>query len=212
MTSTRSAILALGAAALLCAGTLTAAPPVSVPEEAADAASAESSSGGGHALNASGGYQFTIPADFNGGIFGTEGPILNRVTFTAKRDPDGTVSGWFTYEQEADGNVARLGGPITCFNVYDTPVLVRTPEIPPQTHNRAKWGGRIDISDDPSLIGIFAWFQSLDNGEGASGYPDVSTLVGIGNSAANEAFCASANVPNPNFGPHRIGGGNIQVR
>jgi len=211
MTSKRLSLLILGTAALLFTGTLTYGAPVSVPAEDEEAATAQAPAAGGHLFNATGGYQFVIPADFNGGIFGTEGPIYNRVTFTARRDPDGSVSGWFTYEQEADGNVARISGPITCFNVYDTPVLVRTPEIPPRTQNRAKWGGRINISNDPSLIGIFAWFQSIDNGEGANGYSDVSTLLGIGNEAANEAFCAIDRVPNPNFGPHRIGEGNIQI-
>jgi hypothetical protein len=46
---------------------------------------------------ASGGYHFLIPADFNGGIFG--GAIDNRVTFTARRDAEGNVSGRWTYEQ-----------------------------------------------------------------------------------------------------------------
>ncbi len=211
MKSKRSTLLILGTAAALLTGTLVYGAPVSVPADEEEAATTQAQAAQRSRLNATGGYHFVIPADFNGGIFGTEGPIFNRVTFTARRDRDGSVSGWFTYEQEVDGSLARISGPITCFNVYDTPVLVRTPEIPPQTQNRAKWGGRIDISNDPSLIGIFAWFQSIDNGEGANGYSDVSTLVGIGNEAANEAFCAIDRVPNTNFGPHRIGGGNIQV-
>jgi hypothetical protein len=78
--------------------------------------------------------------------------------------------------------------------------------------NRAKWGGRIDISNDPSLLGRYAWFNSIDNGEGANGWSDISSLVGLGNEAANEAFCNSTNPPNPRFGPFIIGGGNIQVR
>ncbi|MBI3450778.1 MAG: hypothetical protein HY049_17925 [Acidobacteria bacterium] len=167
--------------------------------------------GNGHVLIATGGYHFTVDPNFNGGIFGTTTPIENRVTFNAKRDADGSVSGWYTYEQAADGAVYKFSGPVTCFNVYDTPVLQRTPDVPPLTQNRAKWGGRIDASNDPTAIGGYIWFQSIDNGEGANGWNDVSTLSGFGNEAANNAFCAASKVPNPNFGPHPLGGGNIQV-
>lgn len=211
--STKRVILAMGTTALVLGGVMTARAAVvhDATEETAPAASATSSAGG-HELSATGGYHFTIPADFNGGIFGTTTPILNRVTFNAKRDADGSVSGWFMYEQEADGEVARLGGPVTCFRVHDTPVLERMPGIPAQLQNRAKWGGRIEITNDPSLAGRHAWFNSIDNGEGANGYSDISSLVGLGNEAANEAFCDSPNPPNPRFGPFLTGGGNIQVR
>lgn len=212
MMSAKRTILAATAAAVLGMTLIsTRASVVSdATVETVDAAAA--SSVGGHESTASGGYHFTIPADFNGGIFGTTTPILNRLTFNAKRNSDGSVSGWFTYEQEADGEVARLGGPVTCFKVYDTPVLERMPDIPAQVQNRAKWGGRIDVSNDPSLLGRYAWFNSIDNGEGANGYSDISSIVGLGNEAANEAFCDSPNRPNARFGPFIIGGGNIQVR
>lgn len=210
----KRSILAAGAAMVLCGGALTLrAAVVSEPEdETVEATAAAASSAGGHTLLATGGYHFTIPADFNGGIFGTMTPILNRITFNAKRDADGTVSGMFLYEQEADGEVFRLGGPVTCFKVYDTPVLERMPDIPAQSQNRAKWGGRIENTNDPSLLGRFAWFNSIDNGEGANGYSDISSIVALGTEAANEAFCNSPNVPNPRFGPFLIGGGNIQVQ
>jgi hypothetical protein len=163
--------------------------------------------------SASGGYHFLIPADFNGGIFG--GEVDNVFAFTAKLHADGSVSGHYTYKQY-DGSLDktyRIGGRVTCLQIYDTPVLVRTPEIPGMTANRAKWGGSIDRSNDPDFpVGMFVWAQSIDNGEGANDHPDVSTLVGLGDEAENEAFCASSNVPNPDFGPHRIDGGNIQVR
>ena len=104
----------------------------------------------GQELIATGGYQFTIPADFNGGIFGTTTPIVNRVTFNAKRAADGTVSGWYTYEQAYDGQVFNFSDPVTCLRIYDTPVLTRTPEVPPLVHNRTKWGGRVEASTDPA--------------------------------------------------------------
>ena len=201
-------ILAAAAAILLTGGA--AAVVQEQAEEAVDSSAA--SSGGGLAANATGGYHWVIPFDFNGGIFGTETDIFNRLTFNARRDADGAVSGWFTYEQEADGQVFRLGGPVTCFKVHDTPVLERMPEIPAQTQNRAKWGGRIEITNDPSLVGLFAWFTSIDNGEGANGFSDISSIIAVGSEAANEAFCNSSSPPNPRFGPFRIGGGNIQVQ
>lgn len=202
-------------AVLVSAAALALAVPVGAirdGEVAGATGTAAASQGGGHELIATGGYHFTIPPDFNGGIFGTTTPIKNRVTFNAKRSADGTVSGWYTYEQEADGAVFKFAGPVTCLQIYDTPVLVRTPNVPPLTQNRAKWGGRVEMSNDPTIpAGTFIWFQSIDNGEGANGWTDVSTLSGFGTEAANEAFCNSDRVPNPNFGPHPVGGGNIQV-
>ncbi len=162
---------------------------------------------------ASGGYHFLIPADFNGGIFG--GAVGNRLTFHAARDADGNVSGSWNYEQTDFGTAGipyTYKGSVTCFKVYDTPVLVGFPDIPAMTGNRAKWGGPIEETNDPSVpVGIFAWFQSIDNGEGATSPPDLSTIFGLGDEAANEAFCNVANAPNPNFGPHEVEG-NIQVR
>jgi hypothetical protein len=165
----------------------------------------------GSVQQASGGYHFLIPADFNGGIFG--GAVGNRLTFHARRDADGNESGGWNYEQTDFGTAGipyTYQGSVTCFRVYDTPVLQRFPDIPPMMANRAKWGGPIERTTDPTVpVGTFAWFQSIDNGEGA-GPPDVSTIFGLGDEAANEAFCNSANVPNPNFGPHAVQG-NIQV-
>jgi hypothetical protein len=162
---------------------------------------------------ATGGYHFLIPADFNGGIFG--GAVDNRLTFTAMRDADGNVSGSFNYEQTDFGTAGipyTYKGLVTCFKVYDTPVLQNFPDIPAMTGNRAKWGGVIEETNDPGVpVGTFGWFQSIDNGEGSNSPADLSTLFGLGDEAANEAFCNSENVPNPNFGPHAVQG-NIQVR
>jgi hypothetical protein len=162
---------------------------------------------------ASGGYHFLIPADFNGGIFG--GAVDNRLTFDAHRDAEGNVSGSWNYEQTDFGTAGipySYKGSVTCFKVYDTPVLQRFPDVPPMVGNRAKWGGPIEATNDPTVpVGTFAWFQSIDNGEGGNEGPDVSTIFGLGDETANEAFCNVANVPNPNFGPHAVEG-NIQVR
>jgi hypothetical protein len=163
-------------------------------------------------LEAAGSYRFVVPADFNGGIFGVE--IDNRVAFVAVREPDGHVTGRFHYVQTAGGESAAFSGRVTCLEIYDTPVLQRFENIPAMTHNRAKWGGIVERSTDPTQPpGVYIWFQSINNGHGRhSSYPDLSTLSGFGTQAANEAFCASPNVPNPNFGPHAVGHGAILVR
>ena len=75
--------------------------------------------------------------------------------------------------------------------------------------NRAKIGGVIEVSNDPTVpAGFYAWFQVFDNGEGAGAPADRSSLIGFGDEAANEAFCNSPNLPR--FGPWDIQG-NIQV-
>jgi hypothetical protein len=209
---TQSIVLAAPILALTVVAAL-AARAGSARDPSSESATAAPGAGAGQELIATGGYHFTVPADFNGGIFGTTTPIVNRLTFNARRDGGGTVSGWYDYEQEADGQVFTFNGPVTCLRIYDTPVLVRTPEVAPLIHNRAKWGGRVVMTNDPTIpAGTFIWFQSIDNGEGANGWTDVSTLSGFGDEAANEAFCNTDRVPNPAFGPYRIGGGNIQVR
>jgi hypothetical protein len=160
------------------------------------------------AVSASGNYTFFIPADYNGGIFGVA--IDNHVTFSARRSAGGEVSGGYHYEQSVEGQNFIFSGTVTCLQIYDTPVLQNFPGIPAMTQNRAKWGGLIKESNDPTLPpGGFIWFQSIDNG---GAYPDLSTLSGFGNEAANEAFCNSPNVPNPNFGPHAVLKGNIDVQ
>ncbi|HUP21302.1 MAG TPA: hypothetical protein VM778_15295 [Gemmatimonadota bacterium] len=163
-------------------------------------------SGGPVIESASGGYHFTTDPRF----FGV--PVDNRLTFSAQRHADGSLSGRFNYEQGVLGERFIFRGRVTCFEIYDTPVLQDWPDIPAMTGNRAKWGGVVEFSNDPTLpAGVFTWFQSIDNGEGANAPPDLSTISGFGDEAANEAFCNVATVPNPNFGPHPVEG-NIQVR
>jgi hypothetical protein len=156
--------------------------------------------------SASGGYHFTTDPRF----FGV--PVDNRLSFTVARREDGSVSGRFNYEQGFLGDRFNFKGSITCFRIYDTPVLQDWPDIPAMTGNRAKWGGIIEQSNDPTIpVGTFIWFQSIDNGEGSGASPDLSTISGFGDEAANEAFCAVSTVPNALFGPHPVQG-NIQVR
>ena len=166
---------------------------------------------GAEVVVASGAYHFTVPADFNGGILGFV--IDNDVSFTARKAADGSVTGRFRYVQTALGEDFIFSGRVTCIEVYDTPVITWFEDVPAMTMNRAKWGGVVEKSNDPTLpAGVFIWFQSIDNNRGPhNAFPDASTFSGFGDEAANEAFCASSTVPNSNFGPHPVGSGNIVV-
>ena len=147
---------------------------------------------GGPVVSANGGAHWTIPLP---NPFGVE--VQNRtLAFNARKYADGSVTGRFEYHQVVEGQAFKFNVDVTCMNVYDG--------------NRAKIGGVIVVSNDPTLPpGQFAWFQVYDNGEGANAPPDRSSLVGFGNEAANEAFCNSPALPR--FGPWDVEG-NVQVR
>jgi hypothetical protein len=146
----------------------------------------------GPVASASGGVHWTIGLPNPFGVVVGNQPL----TFNAKKYADGTVTGQFEYHQVALGESFNFHVEVTCMNVYDG--------------NRAKIGGVIRVSNDPTLPpGVFAWFQVFDNGEGANAPPDQSGLVGFGDETANEAFCNSPNLPR--FGPWDVEG-NVQVR
>jgi hypothetical protein len=156
------------------------------------AASSAAPSGSPVVASATGSAHWTIPLP---NPFGVE--VWNRtLSFNARKHADGSVSGRFEYHQVVEGEAFVFNVSVTCLNVYDG--------------NRAKLGGVIEVSNDPTLPpGRFAWFQVFDNGEGADAPADRSSLVGFGDEAANEAFCNSPNLPR--FGPWDIQG-NVQVR
>ena len=142
--------------------------------------------------SANGAAHWTIPLP---NPFGVE--VQNRtLAFNARKYADGSVTGRFEYHQVVEGEAFKFNVDVTCLNVYDG--------------NRAKIGGVIEVSNDPTLpAGTFAWFQVIDNGEGTNTLPDRSSLIGFGNEAANEAFCNSAALPR--FGPWDVQG-DVQVR
>jgi hypothetical protein len=126
--------------------------------------------------SATAGLLWTIPAS----VFGFA--VDNRLTITARRRPDGEVQGRFVYKQAFLENDFVFKGPVTCLGVYDG--------------FRAKVGGRVEQSNDPDVpVGTFMWWHVHDNGEGRSAPPDQATLPGLGSETANEAFCASPNLP-----------------
>jgi hypothetical protein len=143
-------------------------------------------------VSANGSAHWTIPLP---NVFGVV--VENRtLSFNARKYEDGSVTGHFEYHQVVEGDAFKFNVDVTCLNVYDG--------------NRAKLGGVVKVSSDPTLpAGVFAWFSVFDNGEGANAPVDRSTLVGFGTEVANEAFCNSPNLPR--FGPWDVDG-NVQVR
>jgi hypothetical protein len=148
-------------------------------------------SAGRAGASANGSAHWTIPLP---NVFGVE--VGNRtLSFNARKHEDGSASGRFEYHQVVEGDAFIFNVAVTCMNVYDG--------------NRAKIGGVVEVSNDPTVpTGSFAWFQVFDNGEGSAAAADRSSLVGFGDEAANEEFCASPNLPR--FGPWDVQG-NVQV-
>ena len=147
---------------------------------------------GAAVATANGGVHWTIDLPNPFGVV-----VENRtLAFNARRYADGSASGQFEYHQVVEGQAFKFNVDVTCMSVYDG--------------NRAKIGGVIKVSNDPTLPpGRYAWFQVFDNGEGANAPPDQSSLVGFGSEAANRAFCDSPALPR--FGPWDVQG-NAQVR
>jgi hypothetical protein len=132
-------------------------------------------------------------------VFGTQTDVVGKYAFVVAKDVQGHVQGVYRFSESVDGVTTHYAGPLTCADVYDFNGL---------TGNRAKIGGRVDSSDDPTVpVGTFIWWQAIDNSR--LHRADQSTLTGFGDQAANDAFCASANPPR--FGPFDVIRGAITV-
>jgi hypothetical protein len=132
-------------------------------------------------------------------VFGTQTDVVGKYAFAVAKDIQGRVRGAYRFSESVDGVTTHYAGPLTCVEVYDFNGL---------TGNRAKIGGRVDSSDDPSIpVGTFIWWQAIDNSRLSRA--DQSTLTGFGDEAANNAFCGSANPPR--FGPFDVIQGAITV-
>jgi hypothetical protein len=126
-------------------------------------------------------------------VFGLETLELQNFGFTARIKSDGGTDGWFDYRDVEDGTPFSANGPVTCLTVIA---------------NDAWIGGVIRSSNDPTVVGLGAWWHVTDNGEGSGGAADITTFLGIGSLAQTQAFCD--NHPAYRF-PFAIDGGNIQV-
>jgi len=126
-------------------------------------------------------------------VFGLQTLELQDFGFNAKVKQDGGADGWFTYRDVEDGVPFSTNGPVTCLTVIG---------------NDAWIGGVVRSSNDPTVVGLGAWWHVTDNGEGANAPPDVTSFLGIGSLAQTQAFCDIH--PAYRF-PFAIDGGNIQV-
>jgi hypothetical protein len=126
-------------------------------------------------------------------VFGLETLELQNFGFTARIKSDGGADGWFEYRDVEDGTPFSANGPVSCVTVIA---------------NDAWIGGVIRSSNDPTVVGLGAWWHVTDNGEGSGAPADITTFLGIGSLEQTQAFCD--NHPAYRF-PFAIDGGNIQV-
>jgi hypothetical protein len=127
-------------------------------------------------------------------VFGLQTLELQDFGFNATIKSDGGADGWFTYRDVEDGTSFSADGPVTCLTVIGDDAWI---------------GGVIRLSNDPTLVGLGAWWHVTDNGEGSGAPADITTFLGIGSLAQTRAFCDDH--PAYRF-PFAIDGGNIQVR
>jgi hypothetical protein len=141
-------------------------------------------------LQVTGSVHFTNP-DFFGN------PVeVRTLSFTARKNGSGEVSGRFDYHQVFLGNTFKFTGEMTCLTVRG---------------NRAWLGARVLDATNPARIGQFGWWQVTDSGEGANDDADLGGLVGLGSEERNEAYCATQPDDASVVGPFAAKG-NVQIR
>lgn len=118
---------------------------------------------------------------------------MRTLSYNALRHANGDVSGQYQYYVAVQGDADTVHGTIICFKVEG---------------NRAWIGATVDQTTDPTVEGLFSWWQVEDNGQGALSQADRTTFLGFGTLAETIAYCEG---PEPNF-IFEIDHGNIQVR
>ncbi len=122
-------------------------------------------------------------------VFGLQTLELQTFSFTAR--PDG---GQFEYREVDDGVPFTAHGTVTCLTVIGKDAWI---------------GGVIADSNDPTYVGVGAWWHVTDNGEGSKAPRDITTFMGAGTLGQTQDFCAT----HPAYKhPFPIDRGNIQVR
>jgi hypothetical protein len=102
----------------------------------------------------------------------------------------------FSFDARANGDGAPFSasGAVTCLTVIGKDAWI---------------GGVISKSNDPTYVGVGAWWHVTDNGEGSKAPADITTFMGAGTLAETTAFCGT----HPAYKhPFAIDHGNIQVR
>lgn len=111
-----------------------------------------------------------------------------RLHYNLKLRDDGTVTGNYEYILAILGTVDTVRGSAFCLKAEG---------------NRAWIGATVDETTDPTLEGLFSWWQVEDqNGPG-----DKTTFLGFGTLQETIDYCQG---PNPNF-IFEIDQGNIKV-
>jgi hypothetical protein len=124
----------------------------------------------------------------------TSGPVdMKTLAYNARGTTAGGASGWWNYQETEPGSSVHASGDVTCLAVHG---------------NHAWIGGTVTKADDPSYVGLDAWWQVQDNGAGAGAPPDMTTFVGFGDPGRAQAYCDST--PNARF-PFDVQSGQVTV-
>lgn len=104
---------------------------------------------------------------------------MRRLNYHMNKSSDGTVTGQYDYELAVQGIADTVSGHIICFKTEG---------------DRAWIGATVDASTDPTVVGLYSWWQVVDNS--GSGNADQTTFLGFGSLEATYAYCQG---PEPNF-------------
>jgi hypothetical protein len=118
---------------------------------------------------------------------------MRTLSYNALRHGDGSVSGHYEYHIIVQDVSDVVRGTVVCLKVEG---------------NRAWIGATVDATTDPTVEGLFSWWQVEDNGQGASAPADRTTFLGFGTLDETFDYCQG---PDPNF-IFDIDHGNIKVR
>ena len=118
---------------------------------------------------------------------------MRTLSYNALRHANGDVKGQYQYYVAVQGVADTVHGTVICFKVEG---------------NRAWIGATVDKTTDPTIVGLYSWWQVEDNGQGAKAPADRTTFLGFGTLAQTIEYCEG---PDPNF-IFDIDHGNIQVR
>ena len=139
-----------------------------------------------------GGARKVLRSVTGSGHFTTASGELRTFSFSAREHADGTVKGEFQGLNRAID--VRAHGDITCFTIVG---------------NTAWIGGSIEqFPSDPSSVGLDAFWQVVDNGQGANAAPDQISRASVLAPGGAAIQCANT----PNLGLNNVEAGNIHVR
>lgn len=126
------------------------------------------------------------------------GVPLEKYSFSAVNQPDGSVAGQFEVRDVfLGGSQTIVHGVVTCLTIL-------------ADGKTARVGGLIDTSNDATLIGRGAFWTVIDNGDGTNGAPDDATDLRFNGPPDIGSFHCSTGINLATLGPNMRG--NVQVR